>query len=289
MSSAAAGAGSTPSLNQVRRGAGAPLVLIHGLGGSLANWMPVLDLLASERDAIAVDMPGFGASPPLPAGERHSAVAMGRAITRHLRALGIERPHLAGNSLGAWVALEMAADGEAASVCCISPAGLWRRALGPRAYNTRRAGQRIKPLIRAALRTPRGRAALMRTTVARPELLSAQEAIEWTMAWLEAPAYDDANEMMRTLVFDRAADVRVPTTVAWGEQDRLVAPPRPERIPAGARYTTVPGWGHTPTSDDPEGVTRLLLEASSGLSVGSAGETGDARRETRDDLKEVGG
>jgi pimeloyl-ACP methyl ester carboxylesterase len=249
-------------LHHVRRGEGPPLVLIHGLGGSLVNWEPVLELLAARRDVVAVDMPGFGASPPLPAGTRHSAVNMGRAIAAHCRGLGLERPHLAGNSLGAWVALEMAADGAAASVCCISPAGLWRGALGPRSVNARRTGQRIRPLVKAALRTRRGRAALMRTTVARPDLLSAREAIAWTMAWLDAPAYDDANEMMRTLVFERAHEVRVPVTVAWGEQDRLVAPPRPERIPRGARYLAVPGWGHTPTRDDPEGVARLLLEAS---------------------------
>ena len=72
---------------------------------------------------IAVDLPGFGGSDPLPEGTRHSAVEMGRALTAHLESLGVERPHLAGNSLGAWTALEMAADGKAASVCGISPAG----------------------------------------------------------------------------------------------------------------------------------------------------------------------
>lgn len=250
-------------LNHVRQGSGPPLVLIHGLGGSLVNWTPVLDLLAAQRDVIAVDMPGFGGSEPLPEGTRHSAREMGRAITAHCRSLGVERPHVAGNSLGAWTALEMAADGEAASVCCISPAGLWSRPLGPRAYNTRRAGQRARPLVRAALRTRRGRNALMRTTVARPELLSAREAIDWTMAWLDAPAYDDANERMRALVFDRAAEVHVPVTVAWGTEDRLVAPPRPERMPRQWRYLEVAGWGHTPTRDDPEGVARLLVGASS--------------------------
>lgn len=249
-------------LNQIRQGQGPPLVLIHGLGGSLVNWTPVLDLLAEERDVIAVDMPGFGGSAPLPQGVRHSPVEMGRAITAHCRALGVERPHLAGNSLGAWTALEMAADGTAASVCCISPAGLWRRPLGPRAHNTRNAGQRIRPLVRAALRTRRGRHALMRTTVARPDLLTAREAIDWTMAWLDAPAYDDANERMRALAFERAAEVRVPVTIAWGREDRLVAPPRRERMPRHARYLEIPGWGHTPTRDDPEGVARLLLEAS---------------------------
>ena len=56
-------------LHHVRLGDGPTLVLVHGLGGSLVNWEPVLELVAEERDVIAVDMPGFGASPPLPEGQ----------------------------------------------------------------------------------------------------------------------------------------------------------------------------------------------------------------------------
>jgi pimeloyl-ACP methyl ester carboxylesterase len=250
------------SIHHVRAGQGPPLVLIHGLGGSLVVWEPVMDLLAAERDVIAIDLPGFGESDPLPGGTRHSALEMGRAVAAHLDSLGVERPHLVGNSLGAWTALEMAADGDAASVCCISPAGLWRDELGPRTYDSRRLGQRGRRLINVAMRTERGRKALLRTTVARPELLSSAEAITWLAAWLDAPSYDDANDMMRGIPFERAAEVRVPVTIAWGEEDRLVAPPRPERMPPGTRYLSVPGWGHTPTRDDPEGVANVLLEAS---------------------------
>ena len=252
------------------------LVLIHGLGGTLVTWRPVMDLLAAERDVIAVDLPGFGASDPLPAGRRHSAVEMGRALTEHLAGLGIERPHVAGNSLGAWTALEMAADGAAASVCAISPAGLWGGPLGPRRYDTRSAGRRMRPLIRALLRTRRGRRALMGTTVGHPDRLSADEAIAWTMSWLDAPAYDDAHERMRALVFERRDEVTVPCTVAWGELDRLVRPPRPERVPPGARVLRVPGWGHTPTRDDPQGVARLLLEASSAPSAATDSDAATA-------------
>ena len=102
----------------------------------------------------------------------------------------------------------------------------------------------------------------MRTTVAQPEALSGDEAVRWVSAWLDAPSYEEANLMMRTLTFDRAAEVDVPVTIAWGGADRLVAPPRPERMPAGARYLVAEGWGHTPTRDDPEGVARFLIEAS---------------------------
>jgi pimeloyl-ACP methyl ester carboxylesterase len=238
-------------------------VLVHGLGGSLVNWEPVLDLLVAQRDVIAVDMPGFGGSDPLPDDVEHSPAAMGLAIVAHLESLGVERPHLAGNSLGAWVALEIAADNHAASVCAISPAGLWREPLGPRSFDARARGRRLRPLVLAALRTRRGRRALMRTTVARPDALSGAEAVRWVSAWLDAPAYEDANLMMRTLTFDRADEVDVPVTIAWGSADRLVRPPRPERMPVQTRYLVAEGWGHTPTRDDPEGVARLLLEASS--------------------------
>jgi pimeloyl-ACP methyl ester carboxylesterase len=156
----------------------------------------------------------------------------------------------------------MAVDGNAASVCAISPAGLWRKPLGPRSFDARARGKRLRPFVLAALRTRRGRRAFMRTTVAQPEALSGDEAVRWVSAWLDAPSYEEANLMMRTLTFDRAAEVDVPVTIAWGSADRLVAPPRPERMPAGARYLVAEGWGHTPTRDDPEGVARLLIEAS---------------------------
>ena len=55
-------------MNTIRRGTGKPLLLIHGLGGSWRSWNTILDELSGERDVIAVDRPGFGATPPL-AGE----------------------------------------------------------------------------------------------------------------------------------------------------------------------------------------------------------------------------
>lgn len=68
---------------------------------------------------------------------------------------------------------------------------------------------------------------------------------------------------MRTAVFDPADYPEdVPVTIAWGEEDRLVASPKPERRPAGATFLVLPGVGHTPTWDDPELIARTLLEGS---------------------------
>jgi pimeloyl-ACP methyl ester carboxylesterase len=69
---------------------------------------------------------------------------------------------------------------------------------------------------------------------------------------------------MRSAAFERPDEVTVPVTLAWGELDRLLRPPRPERMPPQTRYLVLEGCGHTPTWDDPVLVTRVLLEASAG-------------------------
>ena len=92
----------------MRAGSGEPLVLLHGLGGSQTVWRPVVDLLAPEREVLTLDMPGFGGAPELPTGIEPSAANLAAAIQQRCATLGIDRPHVAGNSLGGWVALELA-------------------------------------------------------------------------------------------------------------------------------------------------------------------------------------
>ena len=257
------------AIEHTRTGSGEPLLLIHGLGGSRRIWSPVLERVAAERDVIAVDLPGFGASPELPAGVAPTPVNLAAAMAELCAELGVRRPHAAGNSLGAWVALELAKAGAAASVCAISPAGLWRRPLGPRRVDAHAWAARLGPLLPVLLSSGRARAALLRSTVARPERLTAAEARGLVGDWLAAPGYAAANREMRAHVFEHPELVTVPTTIAWGSEDRLVGPPKRERMPPGARYVVLDGLGHTPTWDDPPRIAELLLEASGGAQVGS--------------------
>ena len=115
-------------LNHVRRGQGEPLLLLHSLGGSLVQWSPVMDLLAAEREVIAVDMPGFGESPSLPDGIRPRAANLATAVLDFYDALGIEgKPAVAGISLGGWVAIECARQGGASAAIGLCTAGFWKR------------------------------------------------------------------------------------------------------------------------------------------------------------------
>jgi pimeloyl-ACP methyl ester carboxylesterase len=110
------------SLAFTRSGAGTPLVLLHGIGSSRAVWDRLIPALAETSDVIAVDLPGFGGSPPLPHGVEPAPKALARAVAELLDDLGLTPPHVAGNSLAGWVALELAGLRPVASVTVLSPA-----------------------------------------------------------------------------------------------------------------------------------------------------------------------
>jgi pimeloyl-ACP methyl ester carboxylesterase len=248
-------------LNHVRRGRGEPLVLVHPLGGELVVWEPVFDTLAAERDVIAVDMPGFGSSPRLEEVGELTPAVLARSIAAFLDELGVQRAHLAGNSLGGWVALELALLGRALSVAGLCTAGLWSRPLEPRREVRRRAGRLLLPLVHALARTEPGRRALLGRHVARPERVPPRAAARLARAYLTAPSYSSASTAMRSGMFNGLEQLDVPVTLAWGELDRVVS--RPKRpLPPTVRTITIAGCGHVPTWDDPEQVSRVLLEAS---------------------------
>src|SRR5687768_11005499 len=84
----------------------------------------MLPLLERKFDVLAVDLPGFGYSPPLPPGTESTPEALADAVQAAMDEVGFERAHIAGNSLGGWIALELARRGRALTVVSISPAGL---------------------------------------------------------------------------------------------------------------------------------------------------------------------
>ena len=250
-------------LNHVRRGSGEPLLLIHPLGAELVVWEPLLDLLAHERDVIAVDLPGFGGSASLSNGAPPTPQALAGSVAAFLDRLGIERAHVAGNSLGGWVALELAKAGRALSVTGLSTAGLWKRPLGPRpGADVRQIGRRLLPLLPVLLRSARGRRLLLRSSVGHPERVPPAAALRLVRSYVTSPGFEGANAAMRAAVFSGVDQVRVPVTLAWAELDRLVR--RPRETAPGWRTLVLRGCGHIPTWDDPEQVAQLLLQASRG-------------------------
>ena len=247
------------ALHYVRRGSGEPLVLIHPLGAELVVWEPVMERLARERDVIAVDLPGFGRSPGLDGTPTPRMLA--DAVGGLMDDLGLSRAHVAGNSLGGWVALELAKAGRALSVTGLCTAGLWSRPIGPRRVRDVRAmGRRLMPVLPTLLRSSAGRQLVLRASVAHPERVPPEAAARLVRSYVTSSGYESASVAMRAEVFSDFEDVRVPVTLAWGELDKLVRRPR-ETVPDW-RTIVLQGCGHIPTWDDPSQVARALLMAS---------------------------
>ncbi len=146
------------SINYHREGEGPPLVLLHGVGHHWQAWEPVIERLAGEFDVIACDSPGFGRSAPLSAGIEPTIPAYADAFEWFFAELGLERPHVAGNSMGGAIALELARGRAVRSVCAFSPAGFWTPAELRFCQLSLRALAQTPPAARPALERARAHA-----------------------------------------------------------------------------------------------------------------------------------
>ncbi len=240
-------------------------MLLHPLGADRHVWDPVLDRLAPERDVIALDLPGFGDSAPLALdhGQAPTPARLATAVRRFVEGeLDLDGApwHVAGNSLGGWVALALARGGAVASVTAIAPAGLWARPLGPKPSVARRAARIAAPVIGVASRSTRLRGLILAGSVGHPERVSPVAAARLVRAYAHGPDFPAVNAAMRAGHFTELAQIEVPVTLAWPQLDRLVA--RPRTSPPNVRNVTLADCGHIPTWDDPDAVATVLLEGS---------------------------
>ena len=259
-----------PSLAYDGAGSGPPLVLIHGLASSRRCWDLVVDDLARDFTVFAIDLPGHGESDPIPGQSETPTTEMARAVGAFLDEHGIDRAHLAGNSLGGWTALEAAADGRAASVTALCPAGLWeplRKPLGAIQFN-RKAAVALRPALPLMMRVGPLRRALMRTGVERTGSVPYRIAVDAAYAQADARGFEQAHDGALHRRFERASHIPddVAVTIAFGDNDRLLPAPRFQQrdlAPAHARWETLWNCGHAPMWDVPELTTRLVRETAS--------------------------
>ncbi|MBF9071132.1 alpha/beta fold hydrolase [Streptacidiphilus fuscans] len=258
----------TVTVRYERRGSGTPLLLMHGIGHHWQAWEPVLPALAERHDVIAIDLPGFGASAPLPAGSAYDLDSVVPGLGSLCAALEVTRPHVVGNSLGGLLALEMGRRGLARSVTALSPAGFWTRPEQAYAFGVllgMRFGARTlpAPLARRLAENPSTRGLLVGSIYARPKLRAPEDALAETRALRGAKGF--AATLKAGLNVDYRVDVTgVPVTIGWGTKDRLLVPKQAgraeTRLPK-AKVVRLAGCGHVPMNDDPTLVAETILSA----------------------------
>ena len=185
---------------------------------------------------------------------------MAATITATLDALEIERAHVAGLSLGAWVGLEFAKTERCLSVTALCAAGFWRRVLGPRPEVARRTARRLLPVLRPLLHTRRGRRLALSGPMAHPENVPPGDAYRLIRAYALSPGFDRANHEMRSALFEGFDRIQVPITLAWADRDRSVYPP--EHVPPEVHTEVLRDCGHVPTWDDPRQVAEVILRTT---------------------------
>ncbi|MGH2764253.1 MAG: alpha/beta fold hydrolase [Thermoleophilaceae bacterium] len=253
-------------LDQHRGGSGEPLVLLHGIGHTWRGWKPMLPLLEQRFDVLALDLPGFGRSPTLPAGVEPTPEALADAVEATMDQAGFDHAHLAGNSLGGWIALELARRGRALTVVALSPAGLQHkreRGWGRNVLRGMRWLAQNVPAQEAILRNGLGRTLFAGLTIARPWRVDPNDMIEQT------ELFGQARGFLPTLPHTFAGQVRgldsisCPVLILWGTRDLLLLPRqarRFERLIPGCEVRYLKGLGHTPMSDDPELLAELVVQ-----------------------------
>jgi pimeloyl-ACP methyl ester carboxylesterase len=251
-----------------RGGDGPPLLCLHGFTDTWRTWELVLPRLERHHRVLAPALPGHAGGPPLPDELDDETLVV--AVERVMDEAGWETAFVAGNSLGGWVALQLAARGRARKVVALSPAGGWAQG-DPIVEKRLEYFTTMRQLVRGAapyaeqiVSTPEGRQRATEFTTCRFEHIPAEFLAHRIRG---AAACDGAEALLAhsqrvgyALDTDR---ITCPVRIIWGTEDKLLPWPQAavryrEDLP-GVEWVELPGVGHCPQLDVPATAAELIL------------------------------
>ena len=258
------------TLNHIRRGSGSPLLLVHGLGAGWQSWAPILDGLAAQREVIAVDLPGFGETPPM-AGEV-SIAALTDSIAEFIVEQGLGKVSTVGQSMGGRIVLELARRGVGGDTVALDPGGFWTDrecvVFGATLRTSISLVKALRGVLPTVLGNPVTRTALLAQFSARPWALSAQTVLPDVRGLAEAPATGPAMDALTKGPKQAGAPAgTLPgrATIGWGRRDLVTLPRQAARAIEAfpdAELHWVERCGHVPQWDAPDEAIRLILNGT---------------------------
>lgn len=247
-------------ISHLERGSGKPLLFLHGIGGSAASWRWQLDAFSRAYRAIAWDMPGYGASDPLPTA---TIAGFAQALDQFLGEQQIERPILVGHSIGGMIVQEFLATfpGRASKVVlyATSPAfgrkdGDWQQQFIHARLGPLDAGKTMADLASGIVQSLIGSAAKAEGIALATECMAA------------VPEATYRSVVMSLLDFDRRANlgkIDIPCLLLTGSEDTNAPAPMMEKMAAkiaGAQFAVLPGLGHLANMEDAEAFNQRLWD-----------------------------
>ncbi|MYW03019.1 alpha/beta fold hydrolase [Streptomyces sp. SID3343] len=256
-------------MHAVRTGSGRPLLLVHGLGPGHGTWAPIVPALAARHEVVAVDLPGFGDTPPLSGPVTIANLA--DALERFIAAEGLGGVPLVGSSMGGRIVLELARRGHTGTTVALAPDGFWTPG-GLKAFNvSMRAcaalARMLHPALPAIVARSAGRTALMSRFSACPWKLPADLVLAELRGFETSRGFDAALAAMvrgpqQAGVRLGALDARV--LIGWGRRDRVTPPSQAGRALSrfpDATLHWIERCGHYPHWDQPHQTAALIRNA----------------------------
>jgi pyruvate dehydrogenase E2 component (dihydrolipoamide acetyltransferase) len=234
---------------------GIPLLLVHGLGGDLNNWLFNQPVLAQKHTVYALDLPGHGGSTKDVGGG--DIGAMTAAVVGFLDALSVDRAHFVGHSLGGGIALSAALEHprRAATLTLISPVGLGSE------INVDYIDGFIQSERRKEMKVVLGR------LFAKPEIVS-NEMVNDVLKYKRLEGVKAALSTIARAIFrgnkqgfivrDRLSEISAPIQIIWGEQDAIIPSSQVAGLPASVSVHMLAGVGHMAHMEQPQEVNKLI-------------------------------
>ncbi len=253
-----------------RGGSGPPLVCLHGFTDTWRTWELVLGALEREHDVLAPTLAGHAGGPPI-VGKAHDGT-LADAVEQAMDEAGFETAHVVGNSLGGYVALQLAERGRARTVVALAPAGGWvagdEEASTEMAEYFRRMQGLVKqaaPYVDQIVATPEGRRRATEYTTANYEHIPSELLAHQLLGAAACDGLEPLIELLLRRGFHLDAErIECPVRVVWGTADRILPWPsfaaryRNEWLPH-AEWVELEGIGHLPQLDVPRETTELIL------------------------------
>jgi pyruvate dehydrogenase E2 component (dihydrolipoamide acetyltransferase) len=253
-------------LRFLRQGEGGePLLLLHGFGGDLNNWLFTAPALAAERTVYALDLPGHGgSSKDVGSGDLDFLVG---AVQQFLESQGLRRVHLVGHSLGGLIAASLALEAPefVASLTLVASVGLGeeinREYLD--GFISAESRRELKPALELLFAD---RSLVTRQLVDDVLKYKRIDGVDQALHAIDDGLFSEGRQQV--VITDRLAELEAPLLVVWGRDDRIIPAVHADRVPESARVHRLDGQGHSPHMEAAGDFNRLMEEFLAGAPVG---------------------